>query len=158
MKMAGPIIQDGLGRDRLWPFKNPSNNSHLKRLETAFRASLGLDGRLKDHRASLDSTRPFTPAGLDAEVHKFVRNEVLPGVVKGHIALERARRHVKQSWDQLKPKAPDRQDLVGFFQRESVRDELRSLAPEQRNVIRPAILALTQVWCSADYSAPISLA
>lgn len=26
------------------------------------------------------------------------------------------------------------------------------------NVLRLAILALTQVWCSADYSAPISLA
>lgn len=27
-----------------------------------------------------------------------------------------------------------------------------------RTVTRPAILALTQFWCSSDYSAPINLA
>jgi hypothetical protein len=105
----------------------------MKRLETAFRASLGLDGRLKDYRASIDATRRFTPTGIDAEAAKFVRNEVLPAIVKGHIALAAARRHVKQTWNQLKPKPPDKTDIVSFFKRESIRDELRSLSQEQRD-------------------------
>jgi hypothetical protein len=63
--MADTIkIQTG-GRDRIWPFK--SSNATLKRLEDGFRASLGLTGRLSDYKASLDATRRFTAAGVDAE-------------------------------------------------------------------------------------------
>jgi hypothetical protein len=120
-------------RDRIWPFQNPSNNSTMKRLESGFRANLGLSGRLADYRASVDATKRFTAQGVDIETQKFVRNEVLPAVVKGYIALQRARSHVKQTWDQLKPKPLDKADIVSFFKRESIRDELRRLPREQRD-------------------------
>src|SRR5947209_5440011 len=111
--MSTVQIRDAEGNDRTWPFV--SSTPTLKRLETAFRASLGLGGRLKDHKASLEATRRFTAAGVDAEAAKFVRREVLPSIVKGHIALAAARRHAKDTWSRLKPKAPDKADTVAFF-------------------------------------------
>jgi hypothetical protein len=118
--------------ERLWPFQSSSSTT-VKNLEDAFRASLGLTGRLADHKASLASSGRFTPQGVNDEAMKYVKREVLPSVAKGHLALDRAKQHVRDSWARLTPKALDKTDAVGFLKRESIRDHLRSLHPEQRN-------------------------
>jgi hypothetical protein len=125
-------VEDGIGRDRIWPFQNPSNNSHLKRLETTFRASFGLSGRLADRRASLDASRQFTPQGLDTEVKKFITQEVFPGIVQGHVALRRARSLVADKMKQFRPAPPDKTDIVGAFRRSELREAIRALPKEQR--------------------------
>jgi hypothetical protein len=58
---------------------------------------------------------------------------MLPKVARGQAALQQARRHVQDRIAQLTPKAVDKTDVVAFFRRESIRDELRSLPRERRD-------------------------
>jgi hypothetical protein len=130
--MNGPIITDGIGKDRLWPFGN-RQSSTMRSLEAGFRASLGLSGRLKDAKSAVEASGKFSQRGAADEHRRLAREQHLPHVIKGTIALERARKSVAEWLAKLTPKPADKTDLVAFFRRESIRDELRRMPREQRD-------------------------
>ena len=124
-------IQTG-SRDRIWPFGRQS--STLRNLETAFRASLGLRGKLQDARAALAGSGRLTPSGVAEEARRLAREQFLPDIVRGASTLQRARKSAQDRLAALKPAAPlDKQDLVGAFRRAEIRDAIRALPKGQRD-------------------------
>jgi hypothetical protein len=124
-------MTDGAGRDRLWPHGRQS--STLRDLEAAFRASLGLSGRLKDAKSAVEASGKFSPRGAAEEHRRLAREQHLPHIVKGQIALDRARKSVQERLSKLTPKPVDKTDLVSAFRRAEIRDSIRALPREQRD-------------------------
>jgi hypothetical protein len=93
-------IRDTRGNDKNWPFA--STTATLKKLEEAFRSSLGSCGRLSitRDRGPRASGSPNRRRGRGTSV----QNELLPGIARGHAALQ-ARRQLKERWSHLKPTA-----------------------------------------------------
>jgi hypothetical protein len=130
--MAGPIITRGNGKDALWPFG--AQSSTIRSLETAFRATLGLKGRLQDARGKLQA-EGRTPALAATEAGKAAREQTLPDIVRADLALQAARKSAKDRLAALKPTAHDA-ELATFLKRERLRDihaELRRMPREQRD-------------------------
>src|SRR5258705_3850597 len=107
------------GRDRLWGFSNSSPT--MKRLEESFRFAISAREQLAAHRAQLDSTKKYTADGLVAETRRFAVEKMLPALGRARLAVHRARKTVEDRRQRIRPPAPDKQDLVGFFRRESIR-------------------------------------
>ena len=94
--MAGPIITDGNGVDRLWPYA-ASTNRHVKSLEMSFRAALAAKDVIEGHQASVRGTGRLTERGIVDEVRSFGRGNIVPTLAKGAVAIQRAREAVKHN-------------------------------------------------------------
>ncbi|WP_027583705.1 hypothetical protein [Bradyrhizobium sp. Ai1a-2] len=129
--MGTPKILDHAGNDRLWPF-GATKNAAIQGLERAFRDSLTAGNRMKDHAANLRGSGKLTERGVADEARRFGREDVLPSVARGTVALQRARKSVTSRLAQLKPAAVDKQDLVSAFTRAEFRDRIRALPAVRR--------------------------
>jgi hypothetical protein len=130
--MSGPIITDGAGVDRLWPF-SASKTSHVKTLEMSFRAALSSKDALENHQSSLRSTGRLTDRGLADEVRSFGRSNVVPALAKGTVAVQRAKDAVAAKRSQLTAPAIDKTDIVSAFAREGIRESIRKMPAGQRD-------------------------
>jgi hypothetical protein len=124
-------FQGADGRDRLWGYSN--STPVMKRLEESYRFALTAREQIATHRAHLGSTGKYTPQGIATEIHRYARENMLPGLGRARLAVQQAKRQLAERRQRIKPAAPDKQDVVGFFRRESIRDQLRSLSRDMRD-------------------------
>ncbi|MGX9431766.1 hypothetical protein [Bradyrhizobium sp. LeoA1S1] len=116
---------------RIWPF-SASKNTAVRSLERAFRDSLSSSWRHRDRLAELRKSPLLTDAGIDSEMAKYTRGELLPEAARATVALERAKKSVQSRLAQLKPAETDKQDLVAAFRRAEIRDRIRALPAVRR--------------------------
>jgi hypothetical protein len=126
LDIASEIIPDGDlkmikfqgadGRDRLWGYSN--STPVMKRLEESYRFALTAREQIATHRAHLGSTGKYTPQGIATEIHRYARENMLPGLGRARLAVQQAKRQLAERRQRIKPAAPDKQDVVGFFRRD----------------------------------------
>lgn len=124
-------VRDSAGHDRLWPL--PSSTPTLRALEQAYRAALTSGRRVSDFKSGLAATSRYTEQGLAAEGHKYAREQILPEILRGHVALQRARRNIQDRMREIRPRPVDKTDLVSAFRRAEIRDAIRAMPREQRD-------------------------
>jgi hypothetical protein len=127
IKITGP---DGV--DKLWPYAS-SKNSHVQKLETSFRVALSSKQALEDHQISVRSSGKLTEKGVADEVGRFGRSDIVPALVKGTVAIKRAKDAVAAKRAQLTAPALNKADAVSFLKRESIRDSIRNMPRGQRD-------------------------
>jgi hypothetical protein len=130
--MAGPIITDSKGVDRLWPYA-ASKNRHVQSLEMSFRTALTAKRVIENHEASVRATGKLTDRGVVDEVRNFGRGNIVPSLAKAAVAVQRARDAVTAKRSQLTAPALDKADAVSFLKRESIRDSIRNMPRGQRD-------------------------
>jgi hypothetical protein len=107
--------------------------STIAKLETAayFPALDGID-RLGERKAEALRSGKFTPDGANDDALKFALNNLVPTFKRGRNAIAKARQEAAALRDKIKLQPLDKSDVVGFLQRQEIRDRLWEMLPEDR--------------------------
>jgi hypothetical protein len=101
-------------------------------LEAVYLGALDAVDKIADHKAAAIKSKKFTADGVNADALQFAINNLVPTFKRGRNAIANARQEAAALRDKIKLQPLEKGDVVGFLQRQEIRDRLWEMTPEAR--------------------------
>jgi hypothetical protein len=135
-QLAGDPMATVDGREnrrvRLWELDSKPRGTTIAKLEAVYLGALDAVDKIADHKAVAIKSKKFTADGVNADALQFAINNLVPTFKRGRIAIANARQEAAALRDKIKLQPVDKSDVVGFLQRQEIRDRLWEMSPEDR--------------------------
>lgn len=132
-RMTARKIGTGQPRNiRLWGLDAPPGSTAEGLLKHYLGSLAGVD-RLKAKKAELASSVELTPIGVQKAATDFSFREIVPGLQKGRLAVQRAKQEVAGRRAKLAPPKSDPTDMAAALRRQEIRTMMRAMDTKARD-------------------------